>query len=233
MRTVILNGDDFGFSKGVNRGIRESLEKGILTSTSVMVRRPEAHDAKALSGIKNISVGLHLDLTEEGKKRWTKILNILSWPEKKIREEFMKQIDAFECIVGRLPDHIDSHHHIHRLTGFRHIVTEFASEHSIPVRSVHATFVTGFYGRSLTKWNDRRGVTPERLIKIIENLPAGVHEIMCHPAYVDDDLEKTGTTYLIQREHEVKALTSPKVREYIKARKETIELISWREVRVS
>ncbi|HKB88487.1 MAG TPA: ChbG/HpnK family deacetylase [Patescibacteria group bacterium] len=226
---VILNGDDFGFSSGVNRGILDSIHKGVLTSTSVMVNRPAASEAKVLSRMKDISVGLHLDLTEEGIQRWTKILYILTWPEKKIREEFEKQIDKFQSIVGKLPDHIDSHHHVHWLTGFKKVVLEFSEKNNIPVRCVDATFEMGFYGRSLSKWNDLSGVTPERLINVIEKLPPGVHEIMCHPGFVDQGLRKTGTTYLSQRENEVKALTSPKVTEFL-IKNKNIELINWKEI---
>ena len=229
LKRIILNGDDFGFSSGVNKGILDSIEKGVLTSTSVMINRPASSEARALTSLKDISVGLHLDLTEEGIQRWTKILYILTWPEQKIREEFEKQIDKFQSIVGRLPDHIDSHHHIHWITGFKKVVLDFSEKHNIPVRCVDATFEMGFYGRSHSKWNDPRGVTPERLINVIENLPAGVHEIMCHPGYVDQGLRNTGTTYLSQREDEVKALTAENVKQYV-ANDKSVELISWNDL---
>ncbi len=229
VRKVILNGDDFGFSSGVNRGILESIENGILTSTSVMVNRPFAFEAQGLSKFKNISVGLHLDLTEEGIRRWTKILYILTWPEERIRKEFKQQIDKFVDITGKLPDHIDSHHHIHWITGFRKVVLEFAKENSIPVRCMDAQFQIGFYGRSLSHWNDPNGVSAEKLTSVIKNLPAGVHEIMCHPGYVDDGLRKTGTTYLGQREQEVKALTSVEVRQYV-ASDNSMQLINWKDI---
>ncbi len=231
MRQVILNGDDFGFSKGVNRGILDSIENGILTSTSVMVNRPRAAEARALSNLKDVSVGLHLDLTEENPiERWSKFLYILTWPEKKIREEFEKQIDRFDSIIGHLPDHIDSHHHVHWLTGFRHVVKEFGEENNIPVRCVDATFEMGFYGRSFTKWNDKEGVTPERLIRVIEGFKPGVHEIMCHPGFVDEELRNTGTLYLDQREDEVKALTSMEVKNFVDSHRDTIKIINWKEI---
>ena len=37
---VIMNADDFGFSKGVNLAILEGFQHGILTSTSLMVNMP-------------------------------------------------------------------------------------------------------------------------------------------------------------------------------------------------
>ena len=37
---VIMNADDFGFSRGVNLAILEGFQHGILTSTSLMVNMP-------------------------------------------------------------------------------------------------------------------------------------------------------------------------------------------------
>ena len=37
---VIMNADDFGFSKGANLGILEGFQNGIISSTSLMVNMP-------------------------------------------------------------------------------------------------------------------------------------------------------------------------------------------------
>ena len=44
---LIVNADDFGQSPGVNRGIIEAHEHGIVTSASLMVRWPAAASAAA------------------------------------------------------------------------------------------------------------------------------------------------------------------------------------------
>ena len=41
-RSLIVNADDFGLSPGVNAGVARTHEEGILTSASLMVRRPAA-----------------------------------------------------------------------------------------------------------------------------------------------------------------------------------------------
>lgn len=225
---VILNGDDFGYSKGINRGIIKTIENGILTSTSVMVNRPEADEVRLLSKFRNISIGLHLDLTEENLLlRWFKILYILIWPRKKIEEEFKKQIDKFRSLTGKLPDHIDSHHHIHWITGFKPVVLEFARKNKIPVRCKNAKFNVSFYGRSW--WDDSEHVNPERMIDVLKGLKPGVHEIMCHPGYVDKELINTGTHYLKQRENEIESLTSREIIDFIEKNK-YISLVSWNEI---
>ena len=46
-RYLIVNADDFGQSHGVNRGIIEAHERGVVTSASLMVRWPAARKAAA------------------------------------------------------------------------------------------------------------------------------------------------------------------------------------------
>ncbi len=47
MKWLIINGDDFGASGGINRGIVQAHRDGILTSTSLLVDRPASVDAGA------------------------------------------------------------------------------------------------------------------------------------------------------------------------------------------
>lgn len=62
-RFVIINGDDFGLSRSVNRGIIEAHERGVLTSASLMVTGQAFDEAVALAQAHpNLAVGLHLVL---------------------------------------------------------------------------------------------------------------------------------------------------------------------------
>src|SRR5262245_58763076 len=64
-RYLILNADAFGLSAGVNRGIIEAHERGIVTSASVMVRWPAAEEATHYGRANpQLSLGLHVDLGE-------------------------------------------------------------------------------------------------------------------------------------------------------------------------
>ena len=64
-RAAIVNADDFGQSAGINRGIVEAHERGIVTSASLMVRWPAASAAAAYARAHpRLSVGLHVDLGE-------------------------------------------------------------------------------------------------------------------------------------------------------------------------
>ena len=64
-RYLIVNADDFGLSDGVNRGVVEAHEHGIVTSASLMVRPNAAGDAAAYArSNRRLSIGLHVDLGE-------------------------------------------------------------------------------------------------------------------------------------------------------------------------
>ncbi len=58
---LIVNGDDFGFSTGVNQAIIQAHKKGILTSTSIMVTGAAFTEAVELARLHpNLAIGLHL-----------------------------------------------------------------------------------------------------------------------------------------------------------------------------
>jgi hopanoid biosynthesis associated protein HpnK len=60
-KRAIINGDDFGFSHGVNRAIVQAHREGILTSTSLMVTGDAFEEAVDLAkGNPKLAVGLHL-----------------------------------------------------------------------------------------------------------------------------------------------------------------------------
>ena len=54
-RTIIINADDFGLSKGINKGIIEAYKNGILTSTSICANGECFDDAVKLAKENNIS----------------------------------------------------------------------------------------------------------------------------------------------------------------------------------
>src|ERR1041385_7974987 len=107
MKFLIVNADDFGASRGINRGILEAHRRGILTSTSLMVKRPWSAEAAALGReAPELSIGLHVQLDED--RGWAADRQL------PLREELRAQFQRFEELMGRLPTQIDSHHNVHR-----------------------------------------------------------------------------------------------------------------------
>src|SRR6266540_5599158 len=101
MKYLIVNGDDFGASRGINRGIVEAHARGILTSTSLLVHGPASVEAAALGREHSgLSVGLHLALDAAAPER--------------AAAECERQLARFVELVGDFPSHVDSHHDVHR-----------------------------------------------------------------------------------------------------------------------
>lgn len=90
--------------------------------------------------------------------------------------------------------------------------------HRAGVRTTDAFFGithTGFWTKS---W----------LAGLIERLPAGVSELMCHPGYVDADISRAGTRLTSSREQELRLLTDPELLDLIS--RHSIKLVNYTEV---
>lgn len=212
---LIVNADDFGLSPGVNRGIIEAAEHGILTSASLMVRQPAATAAAeyARKSLK-ISVGLHLDLGEwvYQKGEWVPLYSVVSTQDKAaVADEVSRQFTEFQRLMNRLPSHIDSHQHVHRDEPARAIVANLAGSHDIPVRDLtHPIRYCGdFYGQTAQGESMPDALSVDALKRILASLPDGLTELGCHPGY-DDGL---ATAYRIERAAEVRTLCSTEVRQ--------------------
>lgn len=62
MYRVIINADDFGLSKGINKGIIRGYREGVLTSASLIVNMPGFEDAVSLIRENpGLDIGLHIN----------------------------------------------------------------------------------------------------------------------------------------------------------------------------
>ena len=61
-------------------------------------------------------------------------------------------------------------------------------------------------------------LTREGVERLLETLPDGTTELMCHPGYVDDDLRKTRTRLQGSRQTELEILTDTSVRKIVATR---------------
>jgi chitin disaccharide deacetylase len=65
MRRLIVNADDFGFTAGINRAIVEAHTRGIVTSSTLMVKGPAFEDAvRSGKTVPRLSVGCHVVLID-------------------------------------------------------------------------------------------------------------------------------------------------------------------------
>jgi predicted glycoside hydrolase/deacetylase ChbG (UPF0249 family) len=207
---LIINADDFGASVGVNRGIFESHTRGVVTSTSLMVTGRAVCEAVAISrDCPGLSLGLHWDVSGEGDCKVGRMSNPAA-----IREAFQRQLDAFSTLTGRMPTHIDSHHHLHRRADILPVFRELVEPLGLPLRNendVH--FIGGFYAQWEWMVTNLEYVSMPTLQRILrEEVKEGWTEIACHPGYVTADFS---SVYLQEREEEVRTLTEPRIRQAI------------------
>jgi chitin disaccharide deacetylase len=133
-RRVWLCADDYGISPGVNRAIRELIERGRLNATSVMVVGPAVgrDEISALQAAaarsRRCAIGLHATLTAPFRPltmhfkplsggmfpSFSKLLRaglLRQLDPEIIRAELVVQLAAFAELFGRAPDFVDGHQH--------------------------------------------------------------------------------------------------------------------------
>jgi chitin disaccharide deacetylase len=134
LRRFWLCADDYGISPGVNRAIRELIERGRLNATSVMVvgsaiGRDEISSLQAAAAQSpRCAIGLHATLTAPFRPLTMHFQPVdggqfLPFPKllraglarrldpEIIRAELMVQLAAFHELFGRPPDFVDGHQH--------------------------------------------------------------------------------------------------------------------------
>jgi predicted glycoside hydrolase/deacetylase ChbG (UPF0249 family) len=214
-RNLIVNADDFGLSAAVNAGILEAHERGIVTSTSMMVRKPAAAEAASLAvPHASLAIGLHLDLGqwdyEEGEWR-VAYENCPPDDPAAVDAECRAQVDAFRDLLGREPTHLDSHQHAHEHEPAMSVATTLAGELGLPLRGRRVRYEGGFYGQSGRGEPYPEGITAAHLRGLIAALEPGWTEFGCHPG-IGVGAE---SSYAAEREVEVRALCDPLIREAI------------------
>ncbi len=134
LRRLIVNGDDFGFSREVNEAVILAFRRGVLTSTSLMVSGEAFEDAVALAKENpGLAVGLHVTCANGSAVLPTCAIPHVTGKDgnfpadpalaglryffcRSAREELFNEIYAqFEKFAGSGLNfsHVDSHCHMH------------------------------------------------------------------------------------------------------------------------
>jgi hopanoid biosynthesis associated protein HpnK len=136
VRRLIVNADDFGLTTGVNRGIVESHQNGIVTSTTLMACSKRFSEAASMAkDLPRLSVGCHVVLVDgEPTADPAQIPSLISGgspvqfrvslmnfaataasgrlDEGQIEAEITAQIEKLQS-TGIAVSHLDSHKHTH------------------------------------------------------------------------------------------------------------------------
>lgn len=151
MRDIILIADDFALTPAVSAGILTLLEHGRLSGTGAMTNRPHwAVFARHLAGREGVARGVHLNLSLGAPLGPMPLLAPAgSWPSLRklalgalaqravraeLSEEIGRQIDAFAQAMGRAPDFVDGHRHVHVLPGVRAALFNALAQRAEPGR---------------------------------------------------------------------------------------------------
>lgn len=244
---LIVNADDFGYSKGVNYGILDAHRDGIVTSATMMANMPGFVHATGLAKQHpTLGVGIHLVLTcgtpllpdvpslvdEHGAfRKQSEIFQHATSED--IERELVAQFEKFMA-SGLKPTHLDSHHHVHAHEKVFPIVRRLAERHGLPLRRIsinpdHEALCRGikttdaffwdFYGEDLTTEVVERVLALKDKHKVVE--------MMCHPAYVDEAL-LAGSSYAMPRVTEVAILTDKQVKQMVADAQ--VKLITYKEI---
>lgn len=241
-RILIVNADDFNLTRGVDRAILECHDKGIVSSTTFMANlETEEHTVRELKKRKRLGVGIHLNVTfrfpvlksakvksllkEDGAFR--KVGEQLARPPKaaELAAEYSAQIERFIKTFGRKPTHLDTHHQVHNHPFFLDVLAAVAHKFQLPIRSsclMLQSQYARYRRRSITQFFFGN-LTPEGhwtrlpLETVLENLPEGRSEIMCHPGVIDADL-KAVSSFTKGRDTEHALFSRPALRKLLELR---------------
>jgi chitin disaccharide deacetylase len=231
LKRLIINADDFGFTRDVNAGIVHAHREGILTAATLMANGEAFEDALRLAReVPALDLGCHLVLVQgrsliTGQPLPNKIAQLLPLLLRKQLDVYAELRAQVERIIaaGIRPSHLDSHKHTHLLPAvFRHVI-RLAQEFHIP-------YVRLLPGRPYRRFAVRHGVqmtdhfTGFRLTGSLDErtfaaalarLPEGATEFMCHPGYLGPELASASTRLKESRVKELEALTSPRIRQLL------------------
>ncbi|MCC6171797.1 MAG: ChbG/HpnK family deacetylase [Gammaproteobacteria bacterium] len=127
--------DDFGLSPAVNRSVLSLAREHRISATSCLVNLPDC-TPQAMSELPSLDLdlGLHLNFTEGAplsrrlRNAWPKFpslgrLLVASHlgrlPVTGVQDECRAQLERFVQLVGRAPDFVDGHQHVHHLPVIR------------------------------------------------------------------------------------------------------------------
>ncbi len=167
-----------------------------------MVDAIAADEAKNLTKFPDLSIGLHFELKE--------IVNVAA--------ELERQIEKFVAIVGKQPDHLDTHKRHTTDEGIKEVLEDYAETHNTQVRNFKAKHIGSFGINS-----DDSSVA--QLKRSIDEATDEYNELMTHCGYSDDYLREH-SSYSDPREDELKSICSSDIKDYIQHK--GLVLVNWK-----
>jgi chitin disaccharide deacetylase len=290
VRRLIINADDFGLTSGVNRGILQAHQDGVVTSATLMANgRAFSEAATMANSAPNLSVGCHVVLVDGSPLLpASEIPTLIASGENvahfrrglpgfvaralagkvdanQIEAEAIAQMQNIQA-AGITVSHFDTHKHTHIFPavlrpllraaakrGVRALRNPFPPQGLVPLPLLLSRpilwkryaqlkylrrfseqfreavqdgglFTTdGTLGLAATGYMD-----PDLFQSLVESLPEGTWELVCHPGYNDAQLQATRTRLKASRVRELEVLTSAEAKTALSQL--GVELISFRDL---
>jgi predicted glycoside hydrolase/deacetylase ChbG (UPF0249 family) len=134
VKRLVVNADDFGFTRDVNEGIVEAHCRGILTATTLMATGEAFEHAVTLAQkTPSLDVGCHLVLVGAPPLPRTvlELTRALAAGRIKVFDELIAQVRRI-LDAGLRPTHLDTHKHTHLLPPVLDAVARISEEYKIP-----------------------------------------------------------------------------------------------------
>jgi predicted glycoside hydrolase/deacetylase ChbG (UPF0249 family) len=134
VRKLVVNADDFGFTRDVNQGIVEAHRNGILTATTLMATGAAFDDAVRLARENpTLDIGVHLVLVGEPPFPLTvaQLTRAMVLGRIRVYEEMQAQVRRI-LDAGLEPTHLDTHKHTHLLPPVLDAIARLSEEYKIP-----------------------------------------------------------------------------------------------------
>jgi len=138
VKLLIVNADDFGFTRDVNTGIIEAHRNGILTATTLMATGGATQDAfddavRLARETPSLDIGCHLVLVGAPGFPTTipQLVRAVALGRIPIYDELVRQVRRI-VDAGLSPSHLDTHKHTHLLPPVLEAVARISEEFRIP-----------------------------------------------------------------------------------------------------
>lgn len=287
VRRLIVNADDFGLTRGVNRAIVESHRDGIVTSSTLMANGQAFEDAIVhAKSASRLSIGCHVVLVDGSPVLGGQQAPTL-FDQKADDGRFYDGLGAFalRAVSGRVDadeieaevtaqirklqsagvsvSHLDTHKHTHILPQVLRALLRAARTCGVPAvrnpfgpvrfsilakyprlwkRYGQVTVLNRLGGRFRNSVTNAGMLTTDGTVgvvatgamdsylfrSIVDSLPEGTWELVCHPGYNDAELGSIRTRLRESRAVELRLLTSPKALELLV--RSGVQLISYRDL---
>jgi predicted glycoside hydrolase/deacetylase ChbG (UPF0249 family) len=213
-KKFILSADDFGISPLANKNILVLLKAKKLDRVSLIV--DGIFTAKELEKLRTSGVKIDLHLNTDSKKKHKKgikesaflraVAFSLSLASKRMRPAYMEihwqhQVEKFQELIGRSPDGLNSHQHIHFFPPYFRLITKLAQKKKISyirfgqeglvMSNSNVYRILSLLHKKNSKLFQNSGLlSSQKLVSLdwIKNIPTflaqnhpGSIEIVCHP----------------------------------------------------